>query len=109
MGNELWKTEATKIERTNTTGATAAITGVGVEVCGAEIEPTIMEVVLGGEALLQGAGEEEEVPLQLQLQLAVLVQELLQDLGAPGGAEVPTENLFSYVQCIFMKYICEIL
>ena len=91
----------------DTTGAMATITGGGVEVCGAEIGPTIMEAVLGGEALLQGAGEEEEVPLQLQL--AVLVQELPQDLGAPGGAEVPTENSFSYVQCIFMKYICKIL
>ena len=40
-----------------------------------------MEVVLDGEALLRGDGEEEEVPLQVQL--PVLVQGLLQDLGAP--------------------------
>ena len=68
-----------------TTGAMAAITGVGVEVFGAEIGRTIMEAVLDGEALLRGAGEGEEAPLQAQL--PVLVQGLLQDLGAPGGAE----------------------
>ena len=67
-----------------TTGAMAAITGVGVEVFGAEIGRTIMEAVLDGEALLPGAGEEEA---RVQVQLPVLVQGLLQDLGAPGGAE----------------------
>ena len=73
-----------------TTGAMAAITGVGAEVFGAEIGRIIMEVVLDGEALLRGDGEEEEVPLQVQL--PVLVQGLLQDLGAPGGAK----DSFSY-------------
>ena len=45
-----------------------------------------MEVVLGGEGLLQEAGEEED--RLLQVQLLVLVQELLQALGAPRAAEV---------------------
>lgn len=76
-----------------TTGAMAAITGVGEEVFGAEIGRTIMEAVLDGEALLRGAGEEEE-EARLQVQLPVLVQGLLQDLGAPGGAEDSTENYF---------------
>ena len=70
-----------------TTGAMAATTGAGVEVFGVETgHMTIMEAVLGGVALLQEAGEEEELPLQVQL--PVLVQELLQALGAPGGAKV---------------------
>ena len=68
----------------DTTGGMAVIIGVGVEVFGAEIEQT-MEEVLAGEALLPGAGEEEEVLLQAQL--PVLVQGLHQALGAPGGAE----------------------
>ena len=67
-----------------TTGAMVVIIGVGVEVFGAEIGQT-MEEVLGGEELLRGAGEEEEVLLQAQL--PVLVQGLRQALGAPGGAE----------------------
>ena len=45
-----------------------------------------MEVVLGREGVLQEAGEEEELPLQVHL--PVLVQGLLQALGAPGGAKV---------------------
>ena len=45
-----------------------------------------MEVVLGGEGLVQEAGEEEEHLLQVQL--LVLVQGLLQALGAPRAAEV---------------------
>ena len=43
-----------------------------------------MEVVLGGEGLLQETGEEH----LLQAQLLVLVQGLLQALGAPRAAEV---------------------
>ena len=70
-----------------TTGAMAATTGAGVEVFGVETgHMTIMEAVLGGVALLQEAGEEEELPLQVHL--PVLVQGLLQALGAPGGAKV---------------------
>ena len=67
------------------TGATAATTGVGAEAFGVETGKAIMEAVLGGEALLQEAGEEEEHPLQVQV--LVLVQGLLRALGAPGGAE----------------------
>ena len=45
---------------------------------------TIMEVVLSGAGLLQEAGEEH----LLQVQMLVLVQGLLQALGAPRAAEV---------------------
>ena len=75
-----------------TTGATAAITGAGVEVFGVETGKGIMEAVLGGEELLQEAGEEEELPQQVQL--PVLVQGLLRALGELGGAEVLTEDSF---------------
>merc|ERR1712004_342924 len=68
-----------------TTGAGEDTTEAGVVVCGEGTEPTTMEVVLDGEVLPQEDGEEEEEELQPQLQ--ALVQERLQDLGAPEDDE----------------------
>ena len=50
------------------------------------MEQALKEVVLGGEGLVQEAGEEEEHLLRAQL--LVLVQGLPQALEAPGGTEV---------------------
>ena len=75
-----------------TTGAMAAITGVGVEVFGAEIGRTIMEAVLDGEVLPREDGEEEGHPLEVGLQ--ALVQGLLQALEAPEGVEVKLKTIY---------------